>query len=667
MSFRAGIHLSMATLSSDLDMLDSTLALAPDNEQDAGPAPLPTRHMDFDYETDDSKVDENLGVAERRISGARSIADARRWSTASLASAASLADKLDSVTRGEPRRIQIFLPKNPMSCSEDANLRAVEERIEQDLAGDSRNYAFHGETLTVYVVVEPPRGIGMSVVESEKFFKRFSQLELSHSVSATAGQRQTPPSVFESTRLHAWSVTSLGSADILDKKFGASRLVVLPNKSLVFITQVQLAHVSAQANHATVSISCSLVTDPLLKENVAWADEIIQLCDLDSPSYSNLPQESIYFKNEVSMVIELRRPPHVFFSRAQISSALHISIEVQNHLDVDIVVDDIQLYLCPKERGPKRNQAADSEDSAVDTTKSKSRKGKNFPRDGTILQRKGKEALIFEAGTDLSEEIAIRALSVSLPETLPPESRQSFMFALRPPIAIPKGGSQGIDPAVASENQKLTPREIFEAVNAFALITWSTKSLTLPISCYYDLFAIQPKGIELCLSVYQNSTPVVGKEFEVVYTITNTSQQPYRDLFLVISSPTLADLQVPVMGKSLRSSEKSMVKLVNHHDQHKASMLRQALRSCKSLGKGSQIHVQALHAQQSSEVGLVCQQKRVKLGYCGPCSKTSAPVSFIAYKSGFYEIGLVQIVEGEDFVPHHALGYQVYISSRLET
>ena len=47
-------------------------------------------------------------------------------------------------------------------------------------------------------------------------------------------------------------------------------------------------------------------------------------------------------------------------------------------------------------------------------------------------------------------------------------------------------------------------------------------------------------------------------------------------------------------------------------------------------------------------------------------SKSSATVSFLAYRPGLYEIGLVQIVEQDSFVPHHSIGYHVFVLAEGE-
>ena len=241
---------------------------------------------------------------------------------------------------------------------------------------------------------------------------------------------------------------------------------------------MQLAHVSAFAKQATISVACSLISDPLLGSD-SWADQVRQLCDLQIPEFSTLPTPSVFFQAQATTVVELLRPPHVFCGTAAMGSSRLISVEIQNHLDVDVTVRDLQLYLCPKQAagsggdspfdagpmvGPAKGLKGGVAKSGVPlrmmglrTSPSASpgttRKAYNIT---PPVVRKGIASPLVRGGTsdgtragdggqphpnpnsnDAAEAIGIAPLNVMLPEVLTPETRHSFMFALKPPVRIP--------------------------------------------------------------------------------------------------------------------------------------------------------------------------------------------------------------------------------------
>eukprot|EP00040_Diaphanoeca_grandis_P020970 m.111572 g.111572 ORF g.111572 m.111572 type:complete len:745 (+) comp28131_c0_seq3:301-2535(+) len=569
-----------------------------------------------------------------------------------------------------PSGVRLIIPEHPRGRTTPTD---PTETIQKVLQGKSRTTAFHGETLLAYLVLEPPTSVRAmkSTNWIAQYKESFQHLQLSVSVAAVnlPSNSKPPPS----STSPCSSISSLGGADVSSSPFTNHIVAATDNGELVYELHVQMEHVSAVTKHAEIHVSCILVSDPAETASDSWEQEVRQLCDIQTEGSASVQNAtrgvggpSLYFSNEVSVIVELLRPPYVFHGISTIGTVRYVSVEVQNHLDRNISVKDLQLCMSSdviptatsdtkgggsrtgfdeqisKIKGHRRTNSNHSGGSSPDI----GRRAQTPPvtRKEVLSTYKDQAPGHGTVEDDPATQIYIGSLNIMLPEVLQPKSRHSFMFVLNPPASVPT------DALVDSYNN---------AVKVYALLTWMTPSLFLPISCQYELFSVQPRIIQLNVSISQQGPAIVGRDFLVTYTVTNVSSTAFKNLFITIKTPKLSDLQFPVKGgKSVKPSD--LPKNIITHTNRRSSLLRQSL-STSTMSAVCRSHAQALDVLNATEPGLACLQTMVHLGPCAPNSKSTATVSFHAYKLGLFEIGLVQVTDDNDFVQHHCCGHQVYV------
>lgn len=206
---------------------------------------------------------------------------------------------------------------------------------------------------------ERAHGDGQPVADSEgsdagggggspsQFESRFKELKLTTSVTVPDAKTTNVSTQMqkESSRFHPCAVQSLPYSDLWGSPFGRESAVVTSDGDVVHAVQIQLSNVSPLATSIVVTVVASLFTDPLLGgEN--WATQIEHLCSVkgDPPATTSASAETeFYFVARVSATLNIHRPPHVFCSTSNVGSTRFISVEVQNHTEYPIVLDDLEV------------------------------------------------------------------------------------------------------------------------------------------------------------------------------------------------------------------------------------------------------------------------------------------------------------------------------------
>eukprot|EP00035_Acanthoeca_spectabilis_P010089 m.178167 g.178167 ORF g.178167 m.178167 type:complete len:704 (-) comp14922_c0_seq4:5436-7547(-) len=524
-----------------------------------------------------------------------------------------------------------------------------------------------------------------------RFETRFTELTLTTSVTVpdTKPSKADVQMQKESSRFHPCAVQSLPYSDLWNTPFGRERAIITAEGDVVHAVQVQLSNVSPMAKQVTITVVANLFTDPVV-ESKGWADQINYLCSttpgsgpVSAQSSSKTSDAQHFFSARVSATLDLHRPPHVFCSTSNVGSTRFISVEVHNHTQFPVTLDHLEVFLSPLEHSSASGTsgaapaATSSSEASENSPGSMWRRSVSVKKLGASLSpytspassRRGSlattttpsaspggrrrssaptkvdlpETPVVSGSPQVSTSACVTPLSVVLPQNIDPDARYSYAFAIEPP-PLPKQGDGEIE---------------HDASKVYVMMTWSTSMLLTPIACQYELFSVQPRAVKLTVSISHRRDSVrVGKRFDVLYTLSNMSDTMYHNLFLNIAPPALAEHQAPV--KSLPETV-SFAEHTRNFSQRRQSLVHQSIQSIDALPEQARLHACVLDTDAVENCGLVCMEERVHIGACSPNSQTSIAVPFLAFSSGLYEVGLVQITEYDRSIAAYIAGQRILV------
>lgn len=105
----------------------------------------------------------------------------------------------------------------------------------------------------------------------------------------------------------------------------------------------------------------------------------------------------------------------------------------------------------------------------------------------------------------------------------------------------------------------------------------------------------------------------------------------------------------------------SFAEHTRNFSQRRQSLVHQSIQSIDALPEQARLHACVLDTDAVENCGLVCMEERVHIGACSPNSQTSIAVPFLAFSSGLYEVGLVQITEYDRSIAAYIAGQRILV------
>ena len=402
------------------------------------------------------------------------------------------------------------------------------------------------------------------------------------------------------------------------------------------------------------------------------------------------------FRDSATLTLKLYKPPYVFCTTSDVVPAKLISVQVHNHLHFPLLLTDLQLYLSCVQANAAETSETFLQISAMNG---------QMPQ---TLDAESRHAFIFAIEPDdISTQFAADAAGAA------PDHGPGSAAAKAKAVAAGGGGKGGaskdkdkdtergargdvLDPgqrADAPEDddqaavdagskaravRSPTVGPALPAVDVIVSTTWTVQGLVTPVACQYQLVRMMPRIALFTMSASHAGPVRVGTSFHATYNITNMSANTY-DLTLLVGNPRLknhtptaintygqpasavaSDARAARAGTQPSREEERVAK--------QRAMQAKAVSAMADLDSGARLHIQALAELDAQMPGLICEQKALYLGECGPTSSLRATATFHAYQAGVYEIGNVKLCDSNggqddaDSIKHKVLRYYIEVS-----